>query len=468
MSVAVCCLSAIASLPLTGQNISAGGYHTLFLCSDGTMMATGGNAFGKLGDGTETSRITPVPVLVLNNVEAIAAGYEHSLALKDDGTVWSWGNNTAGQLGHGNTSQPYLTPTQIAAIAGVSAISGGNLHTLMLRTDGSVWACGNNFYGELGNGSNTDSSLPVQVASLNDVIAIEAAENASYALRSDGTIWAWGNNIYGQLGDNTTNNSNVPVQVFSADSYVAISAHHEHVLALRNDSTVWAWGRNTAGELGNGSLAGSYYPQQVNLLNDVHAIEAGGYYSLALKSDGTVWSFGLNSYGQLGDGSTTDRIEPVQMTALTSCVASISTGFWVGAAYEDPATIKLWGYNFDGELGNGTTVDSNTPISPVGLCPIALPASDPCGLNAVNDIGPASEAWVHPNPFSTSATIRTKDRMRDAVLLVSDATGKVVLQRMQLSGVQFTIDREELADGLYFMELTDGKHRVVGRLIIVN
>lgn len=141
------------------QNMSGGGYHTLFRCSDGTVMATGLNGPGQLGDGTNFNRTSPVPVLSLTGIIAVSAGYQHSLALKGDGTAWSFGNNSYGELGHGNTLS-INSALQIASLSDITAISGGALHSLFLKSDGTVWACGYNFHGELGDGTNTNRAIP--------------------------------------------------------------------------------------------------------------------------------------------------------------------------------------------------------------------------------------------------------------------------------------------------------------------
>ena len=123
----------------------------------------------------------------------IAGGGEHSIALKSDGTVWAWGNNWVGQLGDGTTSHR-STPVQVSGLSGVIAIAGGGYHSIALKSDGTVWAWGWNEYGQLGDGTTSHRSTPVQVSGLSGVIAIAGGGYHSIALKSDGTVWAWGNN----------------------------------------------------------------------------------------------------------------------------------------------------------------------------------------------------------------------------------------------------------------------------------
>lgn len=304
---------------------------------------------------------------------------------------------------------------------------------------------------------------------MGNVVAIEAGEGASYALKDDGTIWAWGDNTYGQLGDGTNNNSNQPVQVLGPGTFSAISAHHEHVLALRDDSTVWAWGRNTEGEIGDPTPGNQNIPVQVVQLDQVHSIEAGGYFSLVQKDDGTIWAFGTNAYGQLGDGTNTSSAVPVQVVSFPSCISSIATGFWIGLAFEEPDSIMAWGYNNDGELGNGTTVDSNLPINPIGLCPVALPATSPCGFAGIenNIISPAS-LTVHPNPVTTTVTITSSLEFHDALLQIYDLTGHLVYQQAGLSRKYFQYQTHDLPPGNYVLRLSDNEHNASVRMTILR
>ena len=162
----------------------------------------------------------------LSNVISIAGGYLHSVALKSDGTVWAWGNNTYGQLGDDSAADKTI-PTEIDGISNVSAIASGYYHTIVLKSDGTVWTWGDNSFGQLGNGTNNNSSAPVKVTGLNNdthlVISIAGGYWHSIALKSDGSVWTWGNNIHGQLGDGTTANKNTSVQVDGLTDVIAIA-----------------------------------------------------------------------------------------------------------------------------------------------------------------------------------------------------------------------------------------------------
>jgi hypothetical protein len=160
---------------------------------------------------------------------------------------------------------------------------------LTVRSNGTVWAWGDNFYGELGNGTTSGSTVPVQVNGLSNVIAIAGGYLHSLAVRSNGTVWAWGRNEHGELGNGTSDlDSVVPVQVSGLSNVAAVAAGYAYSVALRSDGTVWAWGYNADGELGNGMTTDSPAPVQISGLSNVVAVASGTYHSLAIGSDGTA------------------------------------------------------------------------------------------------------------------------------------------------------------------------------------
>lgn len=238
------------------------------------------------------------------------------------------GNGGLGRLDDGGLQ--YRSPPPAVSIPNAGATTAeGIAHTLELKDDGTVWARGNNSYGQLGDGTTKDSSTAVQVTGpdgtgyLGDVIAIAAGGYHSLALRSDGTVWAWGYNVYGQLGDDTTTDRRTPVQVKGPDgngyltNVTAIAAGPYHNLARKSDGTVWAWGRNFDGQLGDGTKTDRRTPVQVKgpdgygYLTNVIAISTGPADSFAQKSDGTVWGWGRASFSWLGDNHRPDSTTPI-------------------------------------------------------------------------------------------------------------------------------------------------------------
>jgi alpha-tubulin suppressor-like RCC1 family protein len=194
---------------------------------------------------------------------SVEAGWSFSMALKQDGTVWAWGDNYYGQLGDGTTTGR-TTPTQVAGLLGATAIVTGHHHALALKQDGTVWAWGYNYAGQLGDGTSFTRITPVQVSGLSGITGIEADITHSLALKQDGTVWAWGDNYVGQLGDGTTIQRTSPVQVPGFSGAVSVQAGGGHSLALKQDGTVWTWGFNQNGQLGDGTLTNRYSPVLVS------------------------------------------------------------------------------------------------------------------------------------------------------------------------------------------------------------
>lgn len=293
--------------------IAAGSAFSLALRGDGSVWAWGLNTLGQLGIGSASTTpvANPVQVQQLTGVTAIAAGQTFGLALKDDGTVWGWGDNSTSQLGNGlSGTTPVTIPVQVQGLDGVTAIAAGGLHeisvpsgyySMALRNDGTVWAWGDNIFGELGNGSATSSTAPVptpvQVKNLTEVTAIATGQNQNLALRNDGTIWSWGTNLNGELENGTsgvTFNS-TPAQITSFSQVViAVSAGQQFSLAVLNDGTVWGWGNNDNGQLGTGSTSASPVttPVQAQGLTGVRTVQASVFSAIAQKEDGSVWTWG--------------------------------------------------------------------------------------------------------------------------------------------------------------------------------
>jgi uncharacterized protein (TIGR03437 family) len=353
-------LTASRAIPgqVSGLNgvvaVMGGQSYSLALKGNGTVWSWGDNAYGELGNGSYTNSSVPAQLNGLTGIVKIAGSAQYTVALKIDGTVWSWGY----ALGEFDVGLNGNAPVQVGGLAGVSEIAAGSGHGLAVKSDGTVWAWGYNYFGTLGNGTNTDSDVPVQVSGLAGVSAVAAGAAHSLALKSDGTVWAWGDNTYWQLGTGADTSSNVPVQVSGLTEVVAISAAGDSSLALRSDGTVWAWG--TGAPIGAGLV-----PAQVTGLTGVLAIATGDH-RLALKGDGTVWAWGDNSFGELGDGSYTNSLAPVLVGGVAGVIAV--SGSWIHSlAVKSDGTVWAWGDNTYGELGNGNSADSNVALPVNGL-----------------------------------------------------------------------------------------------------
>jgi alpha-tubulin suppressor-like RCC1 family protein len=343
------------------------------LVTPGTILAWGSNTAGQLGDGTTTNRTAPVAVPGVAGIKDIAAGNGYVLALLSNGTVRAWGSNSNGQLGDG-TKIDRRTPVPVPGLSGVVALAGGSAHSLALLADGRLFAWGRNLDGQLGLGAEgSDRTSPVLVPNfgLSRVKAIAAADNHTLVLLSDGTVLACGNNSNGQLGDGTKTDHSSFAPVQNLIPVKAIATGRRHSLALTTNGVIRAWGDNSDGQLGNGSTTDSNLPTTVNtdsLDERVIAIAAGGLHSLALLAHGRIEGWGNNTDGQLGDGGTNSpRVFPVNVAPGAEIAIRVDAGGDHSVALMVDGTVRTWGDNGSGQLGDGTTTRRVRPVQVLGL-----------------------------------------------------------------------------------------------------
>ena len=353
----------------TVAEITAGGNHTCARTTaggiGGGVVCWGNNRFGGLGDGTTTSRRTPTPVSGLAaGAAAVGAGADHTCALTTGGGLICWGDNSSGQLGDGTYDQ-HAVPTPVAGLdAGMSALSPGGSHTCALTTGGGVVCWGNNYNGQIGDGTRVTRTTQTPVTGLaSGVVAVAAGAYHSCALTTSGSVKCWGDNTYGQIGDGSTTRRLTPVAVSGLSSGVmAIAAGTYYTCALKTSGGVVCWGDNTSGQLGDGTTTQRSTPTAVSgLPGGVTAIAAGDVHACAVTAGGVVKCWGSNSYGELGDGTTTRRQTPTPVTGLGAGVASISAGTYHTCALTTGPAVLCWGLNSDGQLGDGTTTNRSTP-----------------------------------------------------------------------------------------------------------
>ena len=331
--------------------------------------AWGFNGSGELGDNTATSRTSPVSVVGgFTDWVTVSAGESHTVAVRANGTAWAWGAGGQGRLGNFaifNISSP------VSVVGGFTdwvQVSAGGSHTAAVRANGTAWAWGNNGNGRLGEGTTTSRRSPVSVVGeFTDWVTVSAGFAHTAAVRANGTVWAWGSNWIGQLGDGTTTSRSSPVSVVGEfTDWVTVSAGSNHNAAVRANGTVWAWGSNGRSQLGDGTATGRSSPVSVvGGFTDWVTVSAGNDHTAAVRANGTVWAWGNNNSGLLGDGTTTRRSSPVSVVGGFTDWVTVSAGRHT-AAVRANGTAWAWGRNFAGQLGDGTETDKNSPVSVVG------------------------------------------------------------------------------------------------------
>jgi alpha-tubulin suppressor-like RCC1 family protein len=327
---------------------------------------------GQLGDNTRASRSTPRQEFTSStNWRQVAGGYTCSIAIKTDGTLWAWGDNFSGQLGD-NTNITKSTPVQVGTATNWKQCDiGGSILDIpcsaAIKTDGTLWTWGRNTFGQLGDNTIVEKITPIQVGTATNWKQVSCGAGHMAAIKDDGTLWTWGKNDYGQIGDNTTAARSTPTQVGTATNWVQVSASTYNTAAVKRDGTLWCWGGNTWGQVGDntqgaGTANSRSTPRQITTNTDWKQVVAGSKGSnAALKTNGTLWAWGDNSFGQLGDNTIETRSTPRQEFTSSTNWKQVTAGYDFTLAIKTDGTLWTWGYNFYGSLGDNSRTNRFTP-----------------------------------------------------------------------------------------------------------
>ncbi|MCX6180404.1 MAG: T9SS type A sorting domain-containing protein [Bacteroidetes bacterium] len=428
-----------------------------------------------------------IAVTAISNWTNLAAGNAFVLALKSNGTLWSWGSNVYGQLGVGSKDDTITSPVQVGTDADWAQISASAFSSLALKSDSTLWSWGDNYYGEVGDGTYTARTSPIKIGA-SKWRSISSGSFNSFAIRSDGTLWAWGENGDGQLCDGTYDDKNAPVQIGTAQ-WLSVSGGDSHVLAIKSDSTLWAWGGNVNGQLGDGTNMFSLSPIQIS---NAHwkMVSAGNQYSMALKSDGTLWSWGFNYFGQLGNGDSQVSSNTMGQVGSANNWSQIKASMLSHSiGIKNDKSLWAWGYNSSGQIGDGTKVDVLTPMH-IGndLWTLVVPGVEfsiglkldksifcGTGYNSAGQLGNGTQVDtnayacgsavitevleisdnkylnVYPNPNAGIFTVTSVNEIPKNINVL-DVTGRTVLT-VNPNNETSTLVLEEFNDGVYFIKV---------------
>ena len=353
------------------SQVSLGSNHACALTLAGGLKCWGDNTFGQIGAGVFSARLTPISVKGLESgVLQVSAGTNHTCAVTRSGGVKCWGYNNKGQLGDGSTSNR-AAPVNVSGLgSGVRAIAAGKGHTCALTQAGLVKCWGANQLGQLGTGSTTNSLVPQKVTGLEGVISITAGSNFTCALTSSNQVKCWGSNSYNTLGGAPGGHSSLPVQISGLiGSLAAISAGYAHACALTNSGQAWCWGNNAYGALADGTNAPKRAtPVQVlGFSGDISSFAAGNQHNCVVTSSGTVKCWGWNWAGQVGDGTSIDRGVPMPVSGMTSGLQGVAARDGFSCAINAIGGVMCWGSNYAGQLGGTAGVPRLEPVYVMGF-----------------------------------------------------------------------------------------------------
>ncbi len=327
------------------KQVSSGSFHVAAIKTDGTLWTWGYGNEGRLGNNSATDRRTPVTTFAgRTNWKQVSAGGFHTAAIKTDGTLWTWGRGLFGELGNNSTTNRFTPVTTFAGGTNWKQVSCGGAHTAAIKTDGTLWTWGDGGNGTLGINKSLSSLTPVTTfAGGTNWKQVSCGNLHTAAIKTDGTLWTWGRGNEGRLGDNNTISRSTPVTTFAGGTnWKQVSCSSDNTAAIKTDGTLWIWGTQGS-RLGiNDSTTNRSTPVTTFAGgNNWKQVSAGGFHTAAIKTDGTLWTWGSGGDGILGTNDETSRSTPVTTFAGGTNWKQVSAGDAYTAAVKSGISADL-------------------------------------------------------------------------------------------------------------------------------
>jgi alpha-tubulin suppressor-like RCC1 family protein len=385
--------------------------HLVIVQENGTIYGAGSNSYGQLGNNNYSynTLITITKPLVLIP-QVISYGTYHTVILFSDGSIYGTGNNQYGQLGIGNnTSQNALVQMSITSGLRPRTVSCGDLHTMVLMSDGSIYGTGDNQYGQLGNGNTISQNVLIPLINTTGQIpnSISCGDNYTIVLMKNGSIYGTGNNDYGQLGIGNMNNQNTLTLMLNNTGLIpsSISCGKNHTVILMTTGDIYGVGYNVYGELGiaNNTSQSSLILMINSTGKNPIAVSCGSNHTIVLMEDGSIYGTGCNIYGELGLGNNNNQnILTLILNTTGKIPTAISCGIHFTIVLMSDSTIYGIGVNINGELSTGDNINRNTltPITMDGVTPIT-------NINMIRGYPIQTQVYYTPTQltFNTNYTI---------------------------------------------------------------
>lgn len=388
VALAVALTPTSARAEINNPNLSAGAANTCAIQANQKVYCWGSNISRQLGigDNNLTYALQPIPVNALNGIPVgLSTGYDSACAFLTFGTIRCWGNNAQSALGAAKAGKNAGSAQTAARMASVwfppTNQATGQRHICFMEANKTVKCQGAGASGQLGNGANANSNIPVQVSVITAQNAgttaeqVVAGHNHSCALMANKNVKCWGANNTRQLGTpaNVAPSANQPEDVPNLNNDIQqIASSADHTCGYRANGDVYCWGANNFGQIGDGTISAFKGATKVeDLAGNAKEISTGIAHSCALLGNGSVRCWGANTYGQLGNGNTTNATKPVTVAGLPRPAIALSAGGNHTCVRLDDQSIRCWGRNDRGQLGNNTRTNS---LLPVAIAPPAGPS----------------------------------------------------------------------------------------------